>query len=99
MVPLMGLGSNQVNKSTNLGQRIEAYHVDKNHGNDFLEFVSCLISVQREDGRPDSSTNIFCSPQSLVPNSKLSLCFRKLTKLDLIISVLVNDAHMICREG
>ena len=30
MVPLIGMGSDQVNKAVNLGQRIEAYHVDEN---------------------------------------------------------------------
>ena len=46
MVPLIGLGSDQVNKAVNLGQRIEAYHVDKNVGNIFLCLKKRLLSIE-----------------------------------------------------
>ena len=39
MVPIIGLGSDQVNKDVNLGQRIEAYHLYENVGQDFLSLM------------------------------------------------------------
>jgi hypothetical protein len=80
MVPLIGLGSDQVNKAANIGQRIEAYHVDENVGNNFLCLMKRLLSLKMQNGRSGSSIILYCSPQSLAPTTNLSRCLRKLAK-------------------
>ena len=98
MVPLIGLGSDQVDKSTNLGQHIEAYHVDENHGNNVLKLVSDIVSIKIGDNRSGDSIILFCSPQSLEPDSKLSFCLHKLENLGLITSVFVDEVDTIHRD-
>ena len=62
MAPLIGLGSDQVNKATNLGQRAEAYHVDKNFGADFICLMKRLLSMKTKGSRSGSSIILYCSP-------------------------------------
>ena len=76
MVPLIGFVSDQVNKTINLGQRVEAHHVDENPGDDFLSLTDRLLSIQKHDGRLGSSIIIYCLPQSLDPTTKLSSCLK-----------------------
>ena len=45
MIPLIGLGSDQANKSINLAKRVEAYHIDENRGSDFLKLTARLMSI------------------------------------------------------
>ena len=99
MVPLIGLGSDQVNKAVNLGQRIEAYHVDENVGKDFLCLMKRLLSIKTRGGHSGSSIILYCSPQSLSPTTNLSRCLKQLARLNLITAVFVDEAHTIHREG
>ena len=55
IVWLIGLGSNQVNKSTNLGQYIEAYHVD-GFGRCFF-FLPGFNSITGVNGVNESDLN------------------------------------------
>ncbi len=64
MVPLIGLGSNQVNNSRNLTNLIEAYHLDKNRGGGSYALRRRLLSLHpREANRV--SIFLHASPQSL----------------------------------
>ena len=72
IVPLIGLGIDQVNKAINLDQSIEVYHVDENCGDDFLSLTDCLLSIEKRDIRPGPLIVLYCLPQSLGPTTKLS---------------------------
>ncbi|KAL7526440.1 hypothetical protein ACHAXR_003455 [Thalassiosira sp. AJA248-18] len=100
MVPLIGLGSDQVNKSFSLRDGVEAYHVDENRGEDFLLLVKRLYSIKkRDDGRTTNSIILYCSPQSLSPTSLFSQCLKTLAKRNIITSVFIDEAHSIHRDG
>ena len=45
MVPLLGLGSDQVKKSTQLEKGIKAYHVDEHRGKDGRVLRSWLLNM------------------------------------------------------
>ena len=75
MVPLIGLGSDQVNKSFRLTHRVEGYHVDEHKNGDFLLLLKRLLSMKiLGDGQTHSSLILYCSPQSLSPTSQFSTC-------------------------
>ncbi|KAL7539694.1 hypothetical protein ACHAXR_009496 [Thalassiosira sp. AJA248-18] len=99
MVPLIGLGSDQVNKSFRLHEGIEAYHVDENKGDDFMHLMKRLMSIKKRDGRSSNSIILYCSPQSLSPTNMFSQCLTALAKRNLITSVFVDEAHSIHRDG
>ena len=64
MVPLVGLGSDQVNNSRNSTNLIEAYHLDENRGVDGYALRRRLLSLlPREANRV--SIFLHASPQSL----------------------------------
>ena len=61
MVPLVGLGSDQVNNSRNSSNLIEAYHLDKNRGVDGYALRRRLLSLlPREANRV--SIFLYASP-------------------------------------
>jgi len=57
MVPLVGLGSDQVNNSRNSTNSIEAYHLDENRGGDGYALRRRLLSLHPREANPVS---IFC---------------------------------------
>ncbi|KAL7524381.1 hypothetical protein ACHAXR_000554, partial [Thalassiosira sp. AJA248-18] len=99
MVPLIGLGSDQVNKSFRLKEGVEAYHVDENRGEDFMLLARRLMSMKTVEGRSANSIILYCSPQSLSPTGTFSHVLKKLASRNLITSVFVDEAHSIHREG
>jgi superfamily II DNA helicase RecQ len=64
MVPLVGLGSDQVNKSANNDNLIEAYHLDKNRGIDGKALRDCLLSLNEQEA-DHVSIFLYASLQSL----------------------------------
>ncbi|KAL7535419.1 hypothetical protein ACHAXR_006478 [Thalassiosira sp. AJA248-18] len=99
MVPLIGLGSDQVNKSFRVKEGVEAYHIDEDRGEDFMLLSRRLISMKTTEGRSANSVILYCSPQSLSPTGHFSHVLKKLASRNLITSVFVNEAHSIHREG
>jgi hypothetical protein len=67
LVPLVGLGSDQVSKSTNVGSLIEAYHVDEHRGPDATLLKKRLLSITDVEAE-HVSIFLYMSPQSLQPN-------------------------------
>ena len=57
MVPLVGLGSDQVNNSRNLTNLIEAYHLDENLGVDGYALRCRLLSLHHREA---NRVSIFC---------------------------------------
>jgi hypothetical protein len=48
LVPLVGLGSDQVTKSCNAANYVKAYHVDKHQGKDAQKLCFCLDSMTEQ---------------------------------------------------
>ncbi len=67
LVPLVGLGSDQVSKSTNDGSFIEAYHIDEHRGPDATLIKKRLLSITAAEAK-HVSIFLCMSPQSLQPN-------------------------------
>ena len=67
LVPLVGLGSNQVSKSTNDSSFIEAYHVNEHRGPDATLLKKSLLSITDAEAN-NVSIFLYMSPQSLQPN-------------------------------
>jgi len=68
LVPLIGLGSDQVTKSCNAANYVDAYHVDEHRGKDAAKLRHCQdIMTERE---ADFVTIfLYMTPQSLQTNS------------------------------
>ena len=71
LVPLLGLGSDQVSKSNNQAQHVEAYHLDELRGQDLRALHEHLMIVPHQR-ITDQTIFLYTSPQSL---AKTLPCF------------------------
>ena len=96
MVPLVGLGSNQVNNSRNSTNLIKAYHLDKNRGVDGFALHHRLLSLHpRELG----FHFLYASPQSLKEGSFWYKCLFQLALMNLIRVICIDEAHTVAQNG
>ena len=104
MVPLPGLGSDQVKKSTWFEKGIKAYHAHEHHCEDVRLLCSWLMNMPKEE--IDSTTTIlFISSQSLTDQlnettgvTRLSIwltAIRKLAQKGHISLMCIDEAHFI----
>ena len=83
MVPLIGLGSDQVNNSRNSKHLIEAYHLDENRGRDGYTLRGRLLSLHPCEAEC-VSIFLYASPQSLkegIVVSGISVCLNLLQRI------------------
>ena len=99
MVPLIGLGSDQVNKAIDLGNGLEGYHTDENHGQDFTNLMTRLYSIKKRNGRAANAIILFCSPQSMGPGRQLTRALYGLAEKNLITAAFIDEAHTIHKDG
>jgi len=99
MAPLIGLGSDQVNKATRLAHRVESYHINENKSAEFIALVDRLLSITKRNGRTGNSVIIFYLPQSLDPAGILVKFLNKLADCDIITLMWVDECHCIHRNG
>ena len=99
MIPLIGLGSNQVNNAMKLEHGVEAYHIDKNKSPDFIALMDRLLSITKRDNRNANSVVLYCSPQSLEPGGMFVRCLEKLAQGDIITSVWIDESYCIHHDG
>jgi superfamily II DNA helicase RecQ len=97
LVPLLGLGSDLVNKSVNLERGMEAYHVDEHRGDDAIMLADRLSSFSEEEAE-HITIQLFVSPRSLTPDSPWAPVFRRLANRGLISVFCINEAHSIHRQ-
>jgi hypothetical protein len=101
LVPLLGLGSDQVKKASREERGIRAYHVDEHRGADGVLLRDWLMNMT-DDECETSTTILFISPQSLsdhvnpktninVPSPWLT-CIRKLALKDRISLMCIDEA-------
>ena len=99
MVPLIGLGSDQVNTAMKLEHGGEVYHIDENKSSDFIALMDRLLSITKRDNRTVNSVVLYCSPQLLEPGGMFVRCLKKLARGDIITSVWIDESHCIHRDG
>jgi hypothetical protein len=97
MVPLVGLGSDQVNNSRNSNNLIEAYHLDKNRGRDGYALRSRLLSLHPREAEC-VSIFLYASPQSLKEGSFWYKCLFELLSKNLIRLICIDEAHSIAQD-
>ena len=90
MVPLLGLGSDQVSKSKRLQRRVESYHVDEFRYEHYEKLMERLKTYSPGD---KSSIIIFISPQQLKSSSRWYKLFVDLAKKGSISAFCVDEAH------
>jgi superfamily II DNA helicase RecQ len=97
LVPLLGLGSDLVNKSVNLERGMEAYHIDEHKGDDAIMLADRLSSFTSEEAE-HITIQLFVSPRSLTPDSPWAPVFRRLANRGLISVFCIDEAHSINRQ-
>ena len=98
MVPLVGLGSDQVNNSRNSTNLIEAYHLDENRGVDGYALRRQLLSLHPRDANR-VSIFLYASPQSLKEGSFWYKCLFQLASMNLIRLICIDEAHTVAQDG
>ncbi len=98
MVPLIGLGSDQVNNSWNSNNLIEAYHLDENRGRDGYALRSQLLSLHSREAE-SVSIFLYALPQSLKDGSFWYKCLFELASKNLIQLICIDEAHSVAQDG
>jgi len=98
MVPLVGLGSDQVNKCSNPDNFIEGYHLDEHRGRDGGILRKRLLSVSEYEA-DNVSIFLYASPQSLQVGSDWYHTLMTVSAKNLIRLIVIDEAHSVARDG
>jgi superfamily II DNA helicase RecQ len=96
VVPLLGLGCDQVAKAHRRRYKVEAYHLDENRGNDQVAIQTRLLSITQVHAQ---SIILFTSPQSLKEGSSWAPLLKRLSKRQLFTLLVFDEAHTIPLHG
>jgi superfamily II DNA helicase RecQ len=96
VVPLLGLGCDQVAKAQRGRYKVEAYHLDKNRGEDQLAIQTRLLSITQQNAQ---SIILFASPQSLKEQSSWAPLLKRLCQMELFTLLVCDEAHTIPLNG
>jgi superfamily II DNA helicase RecQ len=100
LVPLIGLGSDQVNQASCLRRRIEAYHLDENKQQDFDALVLRLKRmIQDPTHAKNHSVVLYVSPSSLKKESRWNGLFRQMATRGVIKLFTIDEAHTVVTDG
>ena len=69
LVPLVGLGSDQVGKATWIEHNVEAYHADEHKKSDATLLISRLLGMSKEEAR-EITVMLYLSPRALSDDSE-----------------------------
>ncbi len=94
MIPLLGLGTDQVAKAFHVDINIEAWHIDEFRGRDGQALRRRLFAYSA-DQQDNLSVVLYMSPQSLLPGSNWMPALQHLAKHDCISQICVDEAHMV----
>ena len=103
LVPLVGLGSDQVDKATVLEHGVKAYHIDEHKKKDARALRERLLSFTREEANY-TTILIYINPQNFVrdplrPNAGWFHVFATLAKEGLISLICIDEAHTVEQCG
>ena len=96
LVPLLGLGCDQVAKAFRLEQRVEAYHLDEHRGLDYITLRDRLLKIRKKRSQ---SIILFTSPQALKKHSLWHPVFKQLFSRQLFTLLVIDEAHCVERQG
>ena len=96
MVPLIGLGSDQANKSKMIAKRVYAYHCDEFRGNDLHQLKLLLRSYHPSKKR---SIILFISPQQMCPGTPWSRFLFSLGTMGFLSAICVDEAHACVEQS
>ncbi|KAL7472437.1 hypothetical protein ACHAXS_012774 [Conticribra weissflogii] len=94
LVPLIGLGSDQVSKASRLELGIEAYHLDK-IGMETL--INCTNNCDHSEIH--ETVILFASPNCLQTESRWRPLFFQMAKHGLISLFAIDEAHCVVTDG
>jgi hypothetical protein len=97
MVPLVGLGSDQVNKKSNNDNLIEAYHLNKHRGVDGKALRVHLLSLNKQEAN-HVSIFLYASPQSLQVGTFWYQCLLTLLSCNMVL-IVIDEAHTVTQDG
>ena len=98
MVPLVGLGSDQVNKCSNPDNFIEGYHLDEHRGSDSGLLRKRLLSLGEYEA-DNVAIFIYASPQSIDVGRDWHRTLMTLSSRNLIRLIVVDEAHSVAQDG
>jgi superfamily II DNA helicase RecQ len=98
VVPLVGLGSDEVNKSSNDDNLIETDHLDKHRGIDGKVLRDCLLSLNEQEAN-HVSIFLYASPQSLQVGTFWCQCLLTLSSRNMIWLIVIDEAHTVAKDG
>lgn len=98
IVLLVGLGSDQVSKSTNEPNFIKAYHLDEHTGIDAQVLKDRLLSIHLQEVET-VSIFLYVSPQSQQPGTFWQKLLHTLSSKDLIRLIAIDEAHAVNQDG
>jgi superfamily II DNA helicase RecQ len=94
LVPLLGLGCDQVAKAFRLEQRVEAYHLNEHRGPDYITLRDRLLKIRKKRSQ---SIILFTSPQALKKHSLWHPVFKALFSRQLFSLMVIDEAHCVER--
>jgi hypothetical protein len=92
VVPLLGLGCDQVAKAQHHRYKVKAYHLDKNRGNIQMAIQTCLQSITQQCSQ---SIILFTSPQSLKRGLSWAPLLKCLAKRKLFTLLVCNEVSSL----
>ena len=98
LVPLVGLGSDQVGKAINVDHNLEAYHIDEHKREDAKLLCSRLLSMSDEEAK-HITTLLYLSPQALSTGSQWLTIMKELARKGRISMFVIDEAHYVEQAG
>ena len=98
LVPLHGLGSDQVDKAMSKEHGIEAYYLDEHKYND-AKALHDRLALYSDIEADHISILLFASPNSLIGGSKWMKMFRRLASSGFIRTIAIDEAHEVEQSG
>jgi hypothetical protein len=98
LVPLHGLGSDQVDKATVLDQGVEAYYIDEHKAMN-AKLLTNRLKAYSSDEKDCTSIILFASPNALRSGSRWLPVLEQLARDDIISMLAVDEAHEVHQSG
>ncbi len=98
LVPLIGLGCHQADKSSVAEHNVEAYHVDEYHGEDANDLRERLNGMSPEEAE-EITIMLYISPQKMKANSDWFRVLKDIAAKGLISVFCIDEAHYVQQAG
>ena len=98
LVPLIGLGCHQADKSSVAEHNLEAYHVDEYHGEDAKRLCKRLNGMSTEEAK-EITIMLYISPQKMKANSNWFHVLKDIASKGLISIICIDEAHYVQQAG